>query len=168
MRGTRFLRAEHVPFRVIPEVGQIAENTSEEESAIGRKDAWDVLQQDSFRSHLANDPCHISPDESLVGHTESLAGETDGLAGKSRSDEIHRATPRSAVEGSNVIPDRSVIQGLVRNSRGDNGCREVAPLDVADGSDGRVSESQSEVDTGNTGTQAEGTYSQVTPPRLPA
>jgi hypothetical protein len=44
-------------------------------------------------------------------------GDREGLAGESGSDEIHFATPREAIEGSQISPDRRVIQGTVFNTR---------------------------------------------------
>ncbi len=43
---------------------------------------------------------------------------------------MNLATPRAAVEGGNIIPDRRLIQGFVFHPRHEGGCREGFPLDV--------------------------------------
>jgi hypothetical protein len=50
-------------------------------------------------------------------------------------DEIHSSMPRAAVEGLEIVPDRSTIQGLVFHPRHE-ACRGVSvPLDIAHGAD---------------------------------
>jgi hypothetical protein len=156
VRGARFLRAEYVPFTIEPEDDQRGKDAIEESSPISGKDAWDVLKKDVSRLHFTDDPGNVVPDESLVVHSSPLAGEADGLAWESRSDEIHRSTPRPAVEGANVVPDRSVIQAAVLDSRRDDSCGELAPFDVADGAD-IGGKAQSEVESAHAGAQADGT-----------
>jgi hypothetical protein len=92
----------------------------------------------------------------VVVHAESPAGETDGLAWESRTDEIHRSTPRSAIEGANVIPDWSKVKGIVFHAGSEDRCREGGVFDIADGSD-IGGESQSQVESADTGAQADGT-----------
>jgi hypothetical protein len=156
VRGARFFRAEYVPFTIEPEDDQRTKHPVEEGSPISGKDAWDVLKKDVSRLHFTDDPGNVVPDESLVVHSSPLAGEADGLAWESRSDEIHRSTPRPAVEGANVVPDRSVIQAAVLDSRRDDSCGELAPFDVADGAD-IGGKAQSEVESAHAGAQADGT-----------
>ena len=53
------------------------------------------------------------------------------MARIARSDDIHRAAPRAAVEGGNVVPDNSLIQGRVFHPRHESGCGEGFPFDMA-------------------------------------
>lgn len=156
VRGARFLRAEYVPFAIEPEGDQGTEDGIEESAPVSGNDAWYVLEKDIARLNLGDDSPDIAPDESVVVHALSLSGEADRLAGETGSDEIHAATPRSAIEGRNVIPDRSVIQAAVFDPRGDDGCGELVPFDVADRADIGC-ESQSEVKSAHAGAQADGT-----------
>jgi hypothetical protein len=156
VRGARFLRAEYVPFTIEPEGDQGTEHEVEESSPISGKDSWDVLKKDKSRLNLGDDSPDVSPDEPFVGHAESPAGETDGLAWESRTDEIHRSTPRSAIEGANVIPDWSKVKGIVFHAGSEDRCREGGVFDIADGSD-IGGESQSQVESADTGAQADGT-----------
>ncbi len=49
-------------------------------------------------------------------------------------DDIHASTPRFAVEGGNIVPDRRAIQGLVFHPCHESGRRIGVPLDVTDSS----------------------------------
>jgi len=43
----------------------------------------------------------------------------------------HRAAPRAAVEGGNIVPDRSLIQGRICHPRHESGCGVGFPFDMA-------------------------------------
>lgn len=47
---------------------------------------------------------------------------------------MNLATPRAAVEGGNVIPNRRVTHGLVSHPRHEGRCNEGLPLDVTNSS----------------------------------
>ena len=70
------------------------------------KEAWDVLQERESWSHLTDDADCLGPHIPVVVNPESLPGDGERLAREAASDDIHEATPRSSVEGSDVIPDR--------------------------------------------------------------
>ena len=70
--------------------------------------AGDVLEEDEARSHLADDPGDVRPEVAWVGRSLPAAGNRERLAGVARSDEIHRPTPRVAVEGGKVVPERCI------------------------------------------------------------
>ena len=46
---------------------------------------------------------------SRVGGSEALAGDAEGLAGITANDSLHAASPRAAVEGVQISPDRRVM-----------------------------------------------------------
>ena len=87
--------------------------------------------------------------------SEALAGHTKGLAGVSANDASHLSTPRVAVEGVQISPDRRVIQGTVRNTR----CQDFAGSDfvfqVANCASAWESQSDSEVESPGSAAQAE-------------
>jgi hypothetical protein len=58
------------PFSIIPDRGQVAENSSKP----GTKEAWDVFQQQELASQLASEAHHLTPEAS------SLAINADALA----------------------------------------------------------------------------------------
>lgn len=97
-----------IPRSIIPERGQVPENMTRSPS----KETWDVLQHDVAGSNLANDAGNLSPEPSVVVDAASGSCRGPRLAGEARSDAIHDATPASAVEGANIVPDRSWLQGL--------------------------------------------------------
>ncbi len=102
----------------------------------------DVLQEYESRSSVANDSGDLRPEVSGVVLSESLAGLRKRLAGVAGSDKIHSAAPRLSVEGSQVVPDRSLIQGLRFHPGHERGRRSTIPLDETDGANG-VSERDS-------------------------
>ena len=66
----------------------------------------DVLAEDTTRPHLFDDSQHMVEQPPVIGATSALPRDTVGLARVARSDAIHNSTPRSAVEGGKVTPDR--------------------------------------------------------------
>ena len=98
-----------------------------------KSDAWDVLQQQESRSHVEHDALDPRPEPSFVVGALLLSSDGEGLAREARNDEIHASTPRCAVEGFEIVPDRSAIQGLVRHPRHEDGRGIGFPLDVTNG-----------------------------------
>jgi hypothetical protein len=49
----------------------------------------------------------MRPEVSVVGVGLSLPGCGEGLTREARREEIHAATPASAIEGRKVVPERS-------------------------------------------------------------
>lgn len=54
------------------------------------------------------------------------------MAREARSDAIHDATPRLAIEGREIVPDRRAIQGRVVHPRHESSRCVGFPLDVTD------------------------------------
>lgn len=77
----------------------------------------DVFEDAEGRLAFREDPSDLGPQVPVVGSAHLGAGHAEGLAGVSAHDEIHAATPWSSVEGADVRPDRSRIQGTRRHSR---------------------------------------------------
>lgn len=122
-------RAEQTPLRIEPERGKVAEDVGEPKANVAR----DVLEEGEGGSALVDDPSHFGPEVALVGFSSPLAGEAEGLARVARSDEIHDSTPRAAIEGSQIVGDRSAIQLRRLHPRHEDGRGEGFPLDVANG-----------------------------------
>jgi hypothetical protein len=66
----------------------------------------DVLTEDPLRADFSDDPGDIRPKMARVCCAELFACRAERLARVARSEDIHAATPRSAVEGSQVRPER--------------------------------------------------------------
>jgi hypothetical protein len=162
MRGADLGRAEQSPLRIEPELGQRPTNEVEASNNEGS----DVLHEDVLGSNLANDPRHLEPESRPLAFEESgpLAGVGDVLAREAANDAIHDATPRSAVEGSDVSEDRRLIQGAVLHARRkDRGCIgfPLHSTDEASVGDGQL---ESEVESSDPAEQAkdvEGTRSHI-------
>lgn len=91
----------------------------------------DILEEDERRLDLANDAGDMRPEVAWVVSTPAFPRDGERLARIACRDDIHRAAPRSAVEGSNVVPDNSLIQGRVFHPRHESGCGEGFPFDIA-------------------------------------
>ena len=97
-------RAEHVPLRIEPALGQVSEKLSSSCS----KQTWDVLHEHDARSHLANQPGDLGPEPPLVLGASLLPCVGEGLAGESGSDKVHSASEEGSVQSREVGPDRRV------------------------------------------------------------
>jgi hypothetical protein len=92
----------------------------------------DVLEETECGFNLRNDSSDRRPKVPRIVRPTSLTGEAERLARVAASDAIHNSTPRPAVEGSQVAPDRCRSQGfLFHASRQDRG-GESFPLNVTD------------------------------------
>lgn len=91
----------------------------------------DVFHEEVSRSHVADHAPDVIPEPPLVFDATTLAGDGERLARITGSDEIHAIAKRLAVEGREIVPDRSWIHGLVCHPRHEDGCGVSAPLDNA-------------------------------------
>lgn len=81
-----------------------------------RQMSADVLEDGEGGLALGEDAGDVGPEVSRIVGAQLGAGHAERLARIPSSDEIHDATPRASVEGSDVRPDRSVIHGTLRHS----------------------------------------------------
>jgi hypothetical protein len=142
-------RAEHTPFRIEPERGKVGKNVGEPK----RNVACDVLEEPERGTGLVEDSCDVRPEVALVGVAEPSACDAERLARVAACDEIHRATPRAAIEGCEIVPDRRAIQRRVFHPGHEDGRGEGFPLDVANGT---APLGQSEVDAADAGAERDG------------
>jgi hypothetical protein len=91
----------------------------------------DILEEHEVRLDLADDTGDMGPEVARVVRAPSLARDGERLARIARSDDVHRAAPRAAVEGANVVPDNSLIQGRVFHPRHESGRGVGFPFDMA-------------------------------------
>jgi hypothetical protein len=150
--GTNGGCGEQTPFRIEPELGKVVEDFGESVS----NNTWHVLQHDESRSHLTNDAGDVRPEPTVIVNSTPLSGQAERLTWETGSDEIHSSTPRCAVEGFNVIPDRCLIQPRLRHPFHENGRRVGVPLNVSHGSY-PCHGSQRELESSVTGTEMKGT-----------
>lgn len=92
---------------------------------------------------------------SRVSLSAALSHERERLAGVSASDNIHSSTPRPAVEGLNVAPDRSFTHGRLAHPRHDSGRGVGFPLDVTHSIGSGHGESDAELEAAGSGAEGE-------------
>ncbi len=115
----------------------------------------DILEEDEGRLDLADDAGDMRPEMTRVVRATAFSRDRERLARIARSDDVHRAAPRAAVEGSNVVPDNSLIQGRVFHPRHESGCGEGFPFDMAHRTISGDGDGEPEVETTCAGTERE-------------
>ena len=117
--------------------------------------AADVLEEDAARARLDDDAPDVRPEMALVVLAAALAGGAERLTRVSRREDIHDATPASAVECGKVGPDRSVIQGRIFHPCHEGGRCRGFPLDETDSAIPGLCEVQAEIQSANSRAQGE-------------
>jgi hypothetical protein len=97
----------------------------------------------------------MRPEVARVVRAAALSRDGERLARIARSDDVHRAAPRAAVEGSNVVPDNSLIQDRVFHPRHENGRGEGVPLDVTHSTISGDGDGEPEVEPAGAGAEGE-------------
>lgn len=115
--------------------------------------SFDILTEYPFRRDLLHDAGDIGPEMPGIGRSKPIPGCAEGLAGIAGSDEMNAAAPRSAVKGSQVIPDKRLTQGLVFHPRHESGRRMGFPLDESHSPVSRLCDVQAEVEPGIAGAE---------------
>lgn len=95
------------------------------------------------------------PKPACVIDPVALSSTGCGLAGEARNDKIHDATPRVAVEGCKIRPNRCLVQPPFLHSRSQYFGTERFPLDVADSASASARQMESEVESANAGAEGE-------------
>jgi hypothetical protein len=118
-------------------------------------ETWDVFQHEDSGSNFIDHPEEIVAKPSFVCESSTLAGQTEWLTRDTPSDARNAITPRLAVEGAEIVPDRSLIQGLLAHPRHEI-CRRITfPLNVTDGAKSGPEDSESEFKSANSGTYSQ-------------
>jgi len=90
-----------------------------------------------------------------------LARDAERLARISADDNIHRSTPRAAVKGGNVVPQRRFIQGRVFHPRHEGGRSIGFPLDVTHSAIPGTGSGEPEVDSTGSGAERKAVQARV-------
>ena len=152
MRGANGGRGETAPLRIEPELGKVGEDVREP----GPNKSGDVLQEDVARSHVSDDPGNVWPDPSLVIDTSTFAGGAEWLAGETGSDDIHSSTPRCAVKGREIVPNRRRVQGRLVHPGHECGRCVAVPLNVTHSLGAEPGEPGDELEQSDAGAEVEG------------
>jgi hypothetical protein len=94
------------------------------------KVSCDVFEEDACWAYLLNNPVHIGPEMARVSLSSALSSGAEWLARVACSEEIHCSAPRSAVEGLEIVPDRSRSQLLCFHPGHESGRCTGFPFDV--------------------------------------
>lgn len=117
--------------------------------------AGDVFEKAPFRRDLADDAGDIGPQVARVFLAEPASRQRERLAGITGSDDMNAAAPRSAVEGFEIVPDRSRSQGRVCHPCHENGRGETVSLDMAHSSISGFGDVQADIQSSDTGAKAD-------------
>ena len=113
----------------------------------------DILEEDEGRRALPDDAGDMGPEMAGVACPLPLARDGERLARIARSDDIHRSTPRAAVEGGNVVPERRLRQGLVFHPRHEDGRGVSVPFDMTHSSVSGAGDVEAKLEPSGAGAQ---------------
>ena len=142
VRSTDFRRRKEACRKAVAHADQPSGDLGETEAEM----MGDILEKDEMRLDLANDARDMRPEVARVFAAEPSACNGERLARITRSDDVHRAAPRAAVETGNVVPDRCLIQGRVFHPRHESGRGEGFPFDMAHSSISGDGDSEPKID----------------------
>ncbi len=149
--GANFRRREEACRKPVAHTDQSSGDFGEAEAEM----MGDILEEDEGRLDLADDAGDMRPEVARVIRTPAFARDGERLARIARSDDVHRAAPRAAIEGSNVVPERRAIQGRVFHPRHEDGRGEGVPLDVTHSTISRDGDGEPEVEPARAGAEGE-------------
>jgi hypothetical protein len=113
------VRSKHSPLRIVPDRGQVAENSSESPTS----ESWGVFHEHESRSNLANDPEHFGPKSAALSvKPGSASRDANVLARESARNDVNNSSPGVADKTSNVRPNRENGQRAVVLPLRKNGC----------------------------------------------
>ena len=115
----------------------------------------DIFEEHEGWLDLADDAGDMRPEMAWIVRAPALSRDRERLARIACSDDVHRTTPWAAVEGSNVVPDNSLIQGRVFHPCHESGCGEGLPFDMAQSTIAGDGEGEPEVEPARAGAERE-------------
>ena len=142
VRRARFSRREQACLDAVAHALKLSGDVPKSQGQM----AFDVFKEDPSRADFPHDPRDLRPQMSGVGFTAAKSGLAEGLAGITGSDDMNAAAPRSAVEGSQIVPYRRRSQGLVAHPRHESGRCMSFPLDVTHSAISGLGDMQAEVE----------------------
>jgi hypothetical protein len=146
-----FRRREEACRKAVAHADQSAGDLEEAEAEM----MGDILEEHEGRLDLADDAGDMGPEMARIVRAPALARDREWLARIARSDDVHRAAPRAAVEGGNIVPDRRAIQGRVFHPRHESGCGEGFPFDMAHSTISGDGDGEPEVEPARAGAEGE-------------
>jgi hypothetical protein len=117
--------------------------------------AGDVLEEAPLRRDLADDAGDLGPEVPGIVPALPIAAEREGLAGITGRDEMNAAAPRSAIEGAQIVPDRSRSQGRVRHPGHEDRRGKSVPLDETHSAVSGLGQVEAEIEASDSGAKTE-------------
>lgn len=151
VRRTDFRRRKEACRKAVAHADQSAGDFGEAEAEM----MGDILEEDEGRLAFANDAGDMGPEVPRVVRAPAFACDGERLARIARSDDVHRAAPWAAVEGSNVVPDRCRIQGRLFHPCHEDGRGVGFPFDMAHSSISGHGDGEPEVEPACAGAERE-------------
>jgi hypothetical protein len=151
VRRADFRRREEACRKPVAHADQSAGDFGEAEAEM----MGDILEEHEGRFDLADDAGDMRPEVARVLRAPALARDGERLARIARSDDVHCAAPRAAVEGGNVVPERRAIQGRVFHPRHESGCGVGFPFDMAHSTISGNGEDKPEIEPACAGAEGE-------------
>ena len=151
MWRTDFRRREEARRKAVAHADQSAGDFGKSEAEM----MGDIFEEDEGRLDLSDDARDMRPEVPRVVRAPALARDGERLARIARSDDVHRAAPRAAVEAGNIVPDRRWIQGRLFHPCHENGRGVGFPFDMAHSSISGHGDGEPEVEPACAGTERE-------------
>ncbi len=107
---------------------------------------FDVFTPDPLGLRFVDDAGNVGPEVTWIRVAGAMTGVTERLTGITGREEMNSAAQWSRVEGSQVVPDRSLTQGLVFHPGHESGCCVTFPLDESHSAVFGFGDVQSEVE----------------------
>ena len=148
---TDFRRREEACRKAVAHADQPSGDFGEAEAEM----MGDIFEEDERRFDLTDDAGDMGPEVPRVVRAPALTRDGERLARIARSDDVHRAAPWAAFEGSNVVPDRRWIQGRLFHPCHENGRGVGFPFDMAHSSIAGHGNGETEVEPACAGTERE-------------
>lgn len=117
--------------------------------------AGDVLKERPSGPDFADEACNIGPEVARVVLAFAVAREGERLTGITGCDDMNAAAPRSAVKGSQIVPDKSRSQGRVCHPGHEDRRGKTVSLDVANSVISGFSDAQTDIQSSDTGAKTE-------------
>ena len=114
-----------------------------------------VLTEENRGSNFEEHPQDVGPKVAGIFGTLLTPSLAERLTRIACSNDIHESTPRAAIEGRHVVPDRSRIQDLVFHPRHEDRCGVGLPLDVTNSSIRGENQRKADLESGNSGTKSQ-------------
>jgi hypothetical protein len=149
MASAHFSRCEQARFWVVAQAAKPSDDVGKSQIDV----AFDVLDEHGSGPHFADDPLDFGPQVPGIGFSAPLSGHAERLARISGSEDMNLAAPWAAVEGSEIVPDRRMIQGRVCHPGHESGRCMGLPLDETDSAISGLGDREAKLETAITGAE---------------